>query len=49
MPLVLRPWDDGKFLLVGECYVPGLMQGEAIELLVRRQINEETFYICRLL
>lgn len=46
MPFVLRPWDDGKFLLVGECYVHGLMQGEAIELLERGEIDEETFHIC---
>ena len=46
MPFVLRPWDDGKFLLVGECYVHGLMQGEAIELLERGEIDEETFRIC---
>ncbi|KAL8917298.1 MAG: hypothetical protein Q9208_008019 [Pyrenodesmia sp. 3 TL-2023] len=46
MPFVLRPWDDGRFLLVGECYVHGLMQGEAIELLERGEVDEETFRIC---
>jgi hypothetical protein len=29
MPFCLRPWGD-QFLLVGECYVHGLMTGEAI-------------------
>lgn len=46
MPFLLRPWNDGKFLLVGECYVHGLMQGEAIEMLGRERIAEETFHIC---
>ena len=46
MPFVLRPWNDGKFLLVGECYVHGFMQGEALELLERGEIDEEMFHIC---
>ncbi|KAL9018203.1 MAG: hypothetical protein Q9185_004476 [Variospora sp. 1 TL-2023] len=29
-PMVLRPTDDGSFLVVGECYVQGLMDGEAL-------------------
>ncbi|KAI4112705.1 MAG: hypothetical protein LQ345_006187 [Seirophora villosa] len=29
-PMVLRPTDDGSFLVVGECYVEGLMEGEAL-------------------
>lgn len=29
-PLVLRPTRDELFHLVGECYVPGLMNGEAL-------------------
>ncbi|KAI4131199.1 MAG: hypothetical protein LQ341_006382 [Variospora aurantia] len=28
--MVLRPTDDGSFLVVGECYVQGLMDGEAL-------------------
>ncbi|KAL8774318.1 MAG: hypothetical protein Q9209_001069 [Squamulea sp. 1 TL-2023] len=28
-PIVLRPNDDGGYLVVGECYVDGLMCGEA--------------------
>ncbi|KAH9986835.1 heterokaryon incompatibility protein-domain-containing protein [Xylariaceae sp. FL0662B] len=29
-PMLLRPCGDGKFLVVGECFVQGLCQGEAI-------------------
>ena len=29
-PMVLRVTEDGKFLLLGECYVHGLMNGEAL-------------------
>ncbi|KAL9048194.1 MAG: hypothetical protein Q9206_006180 [Seirophora lacunosa] len=29
-PMVLRPTNDGSFLVVGECYVDGLMEGEAL-------------------
>ncbi len=29
-PMLLRPVEDGKFVLVGECFVPGLTQGEAL-------------------
>jgi hypothetical protein len=31
VPLVLRPDADGGFKLVGECYIHGLMNGEAFE------------------
>lgn len=31
VPFVLRPLDSGQWQLVGECFVPGLMQGEAVE------------------
>lgn len=31
VPFVLRPMAGGYFVLVGECYVGGLMEGEAIE------------------
>lgn len=30
VPFVLRPRGDKKFKLVGECYVHGIMGGEAI-------------------
>ncbi|KAK6065638.1 het domain protein [Seiridium cupressi] len=31
VPFVLRPADNGAWLFVGECFVPGLMQGESVE------------------
>jgi hypothetical protein len=42
MPFVLRPWGP-YFLLVGECYVHGLMKGEAIDLLEQKDLAEEVF------
>lgn len=32
VPFVLRPQGDGKHALVGECWVQGLMNGEALSL-----------------
>lgn len=31
VPFVLRPLDDGMWRLVGECYIHGVMDGEAFE------------------
>lgn len=31
VPYILRPLDSGKWSFVGECYVEGLMRGEAIQ------------------
>lgn len=31
VPFVLRPLSDERWQLVGECFVPSLMQGEAVE------------------
>lgn len=42
VPLVLRPVGD-YFTLVGDCYVHGFMQGEAIALLESGKVVEETF------
>ncbi|KAL1610779.1 hypothetical protein SLS60_002450 [Paraconiothyrium brasiliense] len=42
MPMVLRP-SEGGFLLVGECYLHGLMEGEAFELLRRQDTVERDF------
>lgn len=30
VPFVLRPREDGRYYLVGEAYVHGLMHGEAV-------------------
>lgn len=32
VPFVVRPQEDGKYVLVGECYVQGMMTGEALSL-----------------
>jgi hypothetical protein len=43
-PYILRP--RGKsYVLVGECYIHGLMQGQALELLNVGKLTEETFEI----
>ncbi|KIW45228.1 uncharacterized protein PV06_03630 [Exophiala oligosperma] len=44
MPFCLRPWNS-HYLLVGECYVHGLMDGEAMEMLRQGLIPQETFEI----
>lgn len=44
MPFCLRPWGN-HFLLMGECYVHGLMDGEAVELLKTGDVAEEVFHI----
>lgn len=45
MPFVLRSWIDDMFLLVGECYVHGLMHGEAVEMVECGECADETFHI----
>lgn len=30
VPLALRPVNDGEYEVVGQCFVPGIMHGEAI-------------------
>ncbi|MCJ1434727.1 hypothetical protein MMC27_004097 [Xylographa pallens] len=46
MPFCLRPNGDGdRFLLVGECYMHGLMDGEAMRMAVRQETVEKLFEI----
>lgn len=43
-PFVLRPVGE-SYMLVGECYVYGLMNGEAIEIRERGELMEKSFTI----
>jgi hypothetical protein len=43
-PFCLRPWKR-NYLLVGECYVHGFMDGEAINMMERGELTEEIFDI----
>lgn len=44
VPLVLRP-VDGHFELIGDCYVEGIMEGQAMDLLENEKVKEESFPI----
>ncbi|KAH7395426.1 heterokaryon incompatibility protein-domain-containing protein [Cadophora sp. MPI-SDFR-AT-0126] len=44
-PYVLRPNNEEGFTFVGECYVYGLMNGEAIAMMERGELTEKTFVI----
>lgn len=44
MPFVLRPWGR-FFLLVGECYVHGLMKGEVLDLQEQNCLAKQVFNI----
>ncbi len=44
MPFCLRPMGR-RYLLVGECYVHGLMKGEAMGMLGREELREKIFDI----
>ncbi|KAK2728188.1 het domain-containing protein [Colletotrichum kahawae] len=44
MPFCPQPWGS-KYLLVGECYVHGIMNGEMIKMAERGGIKEEVFQI----
>jgi hypothetical protein len=35
MPHLLRPRNDGRFEVIGECYVDGIMHGEAMSSMSR--------------
>jgi hypothetical protein len=40
VPLILRPTPNGTFFVVGECFVQGIMNGEAMEGLSRNEFEE---------
>ncbi|KAI0402997.1 heterokaryon incompatibility protein-domain-containing protein [Xylaria palmicola] len=44
VPFCLRPMG-GRYLLVGECYVHGLMKGEAVGMFARGEISRKMFDI----
>lgn len=46
LPLVLRPCENGLYKLVGECYIHGIMEGEAMEGLDNGEYKLETVVIC---
>jgi hypothetical protein len=46
VPLVLRPCGKGVYRLVGECYVHGIMKGEAMEALDKGKYVLETVTLC---
>jgi hypothetical protein len=45
VPLVLRPVED-HYELIGDCYVDGIMAGEAMKDFQERNIELETFKLC---
>jgi hypothetical protein len=42
VPFVLRQMEDGYWRMIGECYVDGLMQGEAMQM---KDVPDHTFHI----
>ena len=46
VPLVLRPRGDGLYQLIGECYIPGFMKGEAMKELEKGLYELETVTLC---
>lgn len=42
LPFCLRPLGEG-YLLVGECYVHGLVKGEALDMMARNELSEKVF------
>lgn len=45
-PIVLRPYSDNLFYVIGECYVHGLMDGEILSQESRENPLEREFILC---
>jgi hypothetical protein len=45
-PFVLRPIESGRYYMIGECFVPGVMFAEGMEALERGELEEERFILC---
>jgi len=45
VPIILRPNGEGAYQVVGECYVPGIMYGEAVTMFESTQKRVKTFKI----
>lgn len=46
MPVVLRPVENERYEVVGECYVDGFMKGEAMEALDSGKYKLESITLC---
>jgi Heterokaryon incompatibility protein (HET) len=42
-PVILRPLADGYYQFIGECYIHGIMDGEAIEAFEREELVKQEF------
>jgi hypothetical protein len=45
-PMILRPYKDNLFHVVGECYIQGLMDGEILSQVSRGNTLEHEFVLC---
>jgi len=43
VPIILRPAGDGRYIVIGDACVEGVMEGEAMELLAEGKVTEEWF------
>jgi hypothetical protein len=46
MPFALRPTALGRYLFLGDCYVDGLMKGEAVEMWKDEKLETRYFELC---
>lgn len=46
MPVLLRPAENERYEVVGECYVDGFMKGEAMESLDAGNYQLESIVLC---